>query len=236
MSGLVSRWKWNGNGNDDADANGCTVYDPLWVAGKIDQCLQFRPNTDTTYAKTGLNANLNPTKVTVDGWWKPPASDPTEAGHNNQKIIWDKAYTSHSEPYNQYTVYVTGWTYKNIALRMAVGGVRKDCASANNQWDWGGDWMHLACVYDGAQGRLYKNCVQIASFSAAGNLSGYNTELYFGRWRNLGGGYYTYGFLDDVRVYNRALSVSELTQNMNATNGGITPQAMAKQRQMAALR
>jgi len=71
-----------------------------------------------------------------------------------------------------------------------------------------GTWHHVAGVYDGARVRLYVDGNLVASANATGNLAGYDTVLRMGA-----NGVLTElmaGKLDEVRVYNRALSEGEI--------------------------
>ncbi|ONI79157.1 hypothetical protein ALI144C_25285 [Actinosynnema sp. ALI-1.44] len=70
-------------------------------------------------------------------------------------------------------------------------------------------WTHLAVIYDATTIRLYVNGVQVSSVASAGNLAGSGNPLRIGG--NLIWGEYFCGPVDDVRVYNRALSAAEVT-------------------------
>jgi hypothetical protein len=70
-------------------------------------------------------------------------------------------------------------------------------------------WFHLACVYDGIDGRMYFNGVQDGTpVALAGTLFGTTAFLNVAR-RSGGGGNYD-GMLDDVRIYSRALTPNEI--------------------------
>ena len=71
---------------------------------------------------------------------------------------------------------------------------------------------HLATTYDGVSQILYVNGVQVASRAQAGSI-----KISAGPLR-IGGdsiwGDYFQGLIDEVRVYNRALSASEIQADM----------------------
>jgi hypothetical protein len=75
-----------------------------------------------------------------------------------------------------------------------------------------GAWTHLAAGYDGSTVRLYVNGVQAASTPASGPMTVSTGPL------DLGGngiwGEWFAGLIDDVRVYNRPLSQSQLQADM----------------------
>jgi len=73
-------------------------------------------------------------------------------------------------------------------------------------------WTHLALTYDGATLRLYVNGVQVASQAQGGRLPTSTYPL------QIGGdsiyGQYFQGTIDEVRIYNRALSAPEIQADM----------------------
>jgi hypothetical protein len=75
-------------------------------------------------------------------------------------------------------------------------------------------WSHLASTYDGATLRLYLNGVLVSSQATAGTLSASSGVLRIG-----GNGVWPEwfaGLIDEVRVYNRALSAGEIQTDMNS--------------------
>jgi hypothetical protein len=73
-------------------------------------------------------------------------------------------------------------------------------------------WTHLAATYDGAALRLFANGVEVASRAQTGLLLPTSQPL------SLGGdgpfGQYFAGRIDEVRVYDRALSLAEIQYDM----------------------
>jgi hydrogenase maturation factor HypE len=74
-------------------------------------------------------------------------------------------------------------------------------------------WTHLAATYDGATLRLYINGVQVASRGQTGPIVTSSSPLRIGG--NSVWGEFFKGYLDEVRVYNRALTTSEIQGDMN---------------------
>jgi hydrogenase maturation factor HypE len=74
-------------------------------------------------------------------------------------------------------------------------------------------WTHLAATYDGANMRIYVNGVQVGSRAQTGNMLTSNRTLRIGG-NSIWGEYFN-GLIDDVRVYNRALSATEIQTDMN---------------------
>ena len=74
-------------------------------------------------------------------------------------------------------------------------------------------WTHLAATYDGTTMRLYVNGVQVASRPQTGNIATSTNPLQIGG-DSIYGQYWS-GRIDEVRVYNRALSAAEIQTDMN---------------------
>jgi hypothetical protein len=78
-------------------------------------------------------------------------------------------------------------------------------------------WVHVAGTYDGSTLRLYVNGGQVATQAATGALTTSNSALRIGG--NSVWGEYLSGSLDDLRIYNRALTAVEIGADMNAPVG-----------------
>jgi hypothetical protein len=70
-------------------------------------------------------------------------------------------------------------------------------------------WHHLALVYDGTQLLLYMDGAEVARAAAAGALRPSTEPVEIGGSAKDGG--WVDGMIDDVRVYDRALTASEIT-------------------------
>jgi chitodextrinase len=79
-------------------------------------------------------------------------------------------------------------------------------------------WAHLAATYDGATMRLYVNGVQVASRAQTGAIATSTNPLQIGG-DSLYGQYFA-GRIDEVRIYNRALSAAEIQNDINT---GLSP-------------
>jgi PKD repeat protein len=80
-------------------------------------------------------------------------------------------------------------------------------------------WSHLAGTYNGVTMALYVNGVQVASQSQTGTLATSTDAVTIGG--DTAGNDWS-GLIDEVRVYNRALSASEIQADMN-TSIGVPP-------------
>jgi hypothetical protein len=73
-------------------------------------------------------------------------------------------------------------------------------------------WTHLAGTYDGSTLKLYANGVLMGSKAVTGSLAATTNPLRIGGntiWRE-----FFHGQIDEVRLYNRALSAGEIQGDM----------------------
>ncbi len=96
-----------------------------------------------------------------------------------------------------------------------IGGVDRDVRGAGalplNAW------THLATTYDGNVLALYVNGVQAATLLATGSIATSTDPLKIGG--NAIWGEWFSGLIDEVRVYNRALTATEIQADMNRAVG-----------------
>lgn|GEM_PF-1118996 len=72
-------------------------------------------------------------------------------------------------------------------------------------------WHHIGFVWDGAYRSLYVNGVEVAKDTVAQKpLKIATGGLYIGAGKNLESGTFFSGLIDDIRIYNRALSVEDI--------------------------
>jgi Domain of unknown function (DUF4082)/Concanavalin A-like lectin/glucanases superfamily/Fibronectin type III domain/Viral BACON domain/Bacterial Ig domain len=75
-------------------------------------------------------------------------------------------------------------------------------------------WVHLAATYDGTTQRLFVNGVQVATLATTGAIRASTGVLRIGgnnSWTNE----WFAGLIDEVRVYNRALTAAEIQADMS---------------------
>jgi hypothetical protein len=72
-----------------------------------------------------------------------------------------------------------------------------------------GQWHHLAYSFDGSQQRVYIDGVLMAAVASGGSPVFGDSGLVIGAGASRSGGFFT-GYLDNVRISDRALAASEL--------------------------
>jgi hypothetical protein len=68
-----------------------------------------------------------------------------------------------------------------------------------------GDWHRIGFVWDGLFRTLYVDGIAVAEDTQDG-LQGSNNGLYIGAGQMMAPGTYFSGLIDDIRIYNRAVS------------------------------
>lgn len=82
-------------------------------------------------------------------------------------------------------------------------------------------WTHLAGTYDGSTLRLYVNGAQVSSQPLTGGIDVTTGALRIGG--NAYWGEFFKGYIDEVRIYNRPLNVSEIVTDMNTSIASSSP-------------
>src|SRR5262249_19167335 len=86
-------------------------------------------------------------------------------------------------------------------------------------------WTHLALTYDGATLRFYVNGVQVSSLAQTGNIATSTNPVQIGGDSIFG--QYFRGTIDEVRVYNGALTQAAIQTDMNTAIGSTPPPPVA---------
>ncbi|MBU6427178.1 hypothetical protein KGQ27_02965, partial [Patescibacteria group bacterium] len=210
-NGLVGHWTFDeGSGATAADSsgngnNGTLVNGPAWVAGKIGQALSFN-GTNNLVSIPGSSIFDFQGDFTVSAWVKTTSSGAVVGrALNNQSVLW--------RIYNGFFEYQTSGANDFHAWPPA------------NYQD--GNWHMVTAVVSGTQAAFWVDGVSGTPVTISGipALSGW--PIYIGADRSDGLDAYA-GTVDDVRVYNRALSASEIKQlyasGQNAVSSSPTQQ------------
>jgi gliding motility-associated-like protein len=227
-NGLVAFYPFNGNAKDESGNN--NDGDVLGSSLAPDRCSSpdsaYLFNGTDNYILIQNSPSLNFTNaITLCAWIKPVSL----MGHGNSAII-SKGYYSHTNPYYQYHLGITGDSYPNLPARFSVAlSIYGNYEVLTGDSLWKPDrWYFVAGTYDGNGMKLYLNGVLIAQNSVTGPIDIYNEPVCIGRTRNYPGSAYTPGTIDDARIYNRALNASEIEAlyysncNLRDLNGPMT--------------
>ena len=207
--GLVAGYAFNeGTGTTTTDVSGNghigSITGATWTPqGRYGSALSFDGVNDMVTVGHSSLLDL-PNGMTLSAWIFPTA-------HGNG--VWRNVLIKerfNGEIYNLYSNVDTN-VPTVYAVRSAAPGqpldARGTVALPLNAW------THLAATHDGTTLRLYVNGVQVGSRAMAGSLLTSTGALRIGG--NSIWGEFFQGRIDEVRVYNRALSGAELQTDMN---------------------
>jgi hypothetical protein len=81
-----------------------------------------------------------------------------------------------------------------------------------------GQWYYVAFTYDHSVAKMYINGDLVNSASKDANFTANSKDVFIGRDESSLYPYYFNGTIDEIRIYNRALSACEISCLVNSTN------------------
>ncbi|MEK7400673.1 MAG: LamG domain-containing protein [Candidatus Poribacteria bacterium] len=221
---LAGIWLFDeGKGNTTADSSGnkndgTFKGSPKWSDGKFSKCLEF--DGASAYVDCGNGESLDITKaITVAAWVKFKKIDYKGAGgglffiaskgnpdavapNSGWWFSYDNRANGQGFPYTCFGNSAGGW---------AGGG--NNFSGYNFVFD-NGVWYHLAITVEKSIAKLYINGDQSGADKPLSNLVLSNTSTNFciGSYIT---NYYFNGLIDDVAVFNVALTMQDIQNTMN---------------------
>jgi len=211
--GLVGYWSMNeGNGTIAHDfsgnGNNGTIYNsPQWINGKRGSALQFNVSGSSQYIDLGNNPTISSlTNLTLSAWIN------VQAVGSYTDVI--SSLRDCCGAYKGYGLVLDGSNNPYLQIGDPSGGL---WYLTDPHPQPVGKWVHLTATYDGSIVKFYVNGVLDYSVSYSGGIgtpATYNTAI-GGLGMNPAAFSY-HGSIDDVRIYNRALSATEIATLYNA--------------------
>jgi hypothetical protein len=190
-------------GTATSDASGLgnhgQVREAQFVAGRFGNALSFDGVNDWVTVADSVSLELA-TGMTLEAWVNPSVV----AGWNTVLLKEAGAGMSYelysNNDLNRPAAY---FTVPSGAIR-AVTGTAAVGANA---------WTHVAVTYDGASMRMYVNGVLVRTTARTGAIVAEDGPLHIGGNEVWGGEWFS-GLIDEVRIYNRALSATEIAADI----------------------
>jgi hypothetical protein len=194
-TGLVAAWGFNeGTGTTLTDSSGNgrtgTITGATWTTGRYGQALSFDGNDLVTLSDLDLTGAF-----TVMTWMQTRSFYSGTCGSLVMKA-------------------------RDYGFELCSGQLAAKIAAGSSNWSAAvtqpltsadlNAWKHVAMTYDGTTLRFYLGGNLVGS--AAGDHASKNTDLIFGRWTPASE--FWNGLIDEVRIYNRALSQTEIQTNL----------------------
>ena len=220
-TGLVAWYRAEGDARDGAYGNHAIGGEGTNVeAGKVGQAFRFDEVED--HVEAPPDAKQNPgQQITIEAWVYPDTLDhgrPIVQKRSAGNVGGYTLETTHSsvagEPANglQFVLWL-GSAANQARLVTPADALTEDV------------WQHVAATYDGAAMKIYVNGVEVASQAASGTIAATNDPLAIGRNAVIPS--FTWdGLLDEVSLYNRALSPAEIQAIVAADSAGKDPGAV----------
>lgn len=218
---LVSWWTGNGNASDAWGGNSGTLQSGGgYATGEVGQA--FNLNGTTAYVQIGNPANLRLTSaVTIEAWINPRSVRTQTAGSPMGAIVtkWAQNFVDTADADSYGLWLIQGGNSASLFSAIHQAGSREP----NIQ---GGTiplnaWTHVAMTFDGVGGQyvLYVNGRTVASTTAAGTIYTTNRNVQIGHEDSFIGRAFD-GLVDEVAIYSRALTASEVLGIYNASTAG----------------
>jgi type II secretory pathway pseudopilin PulG len=203
--GLVGHWTFDEGSGDIAydysgnDNHGALVNDPDWVDGKIGKALEF--DGTNQYVNAGNDTSLDITKeITVVGWINIKSYGwPNHIVH--KYTAWDVGSwylsLSSNEPYNK---------LRFLFIDKDLGYIGRESTQVIPL----NEWTHVAVTYDGTMNLYINGEGEVVYTNGKYLISAPNQPLNINRLNDA-----LDGLIDDVRIYDRALSAEEIKDLYN---------------------
>jgi hypothetical protein len=214
-NGLVGYWPFNGNANDESGngnngtVNGATLTTDRF--GIVNKAYSF--DGASNYIEIADNSSLDVANVTVSAWfWAIDYGTVQQQtqGHilsKREQNGWGNSFQmalEHSSPINgiwaTYTIGSNGWVAYNSNADLTIQ-----------------NWIHVVYTHDNSNAKLYINGALVSTTSVSGGLTSNNLPLWFGARPNAGSNsHFLHGNIDDIGIWNRALTQCEIQDLYNA--------------------
>ena len=187
--------------------NNGTISGAQWsTSGRFGSALSFNGTNSLVTIPESASLDLK-SALTLEAWVKP-----TAAPSGFQAILFKEMPTD-----TAYYLYRSGFSAAPVG-GVYIGGEQTATATTGLTVN---SWSHLALTYNGTVEQLYVNGALVASRNQTGTVQTSTGVLHIGGdsvW-----GEYFLGLIDEVRIYNRALSAGEIQTDMNTAIVSQTP-------------
>ncbi len=216
-TGLVASYPFNTNANDaSGNGNNGTVNGATLTTDRFGNANSAYSFNGSQYISIADNAVLNPaTSMSVAAWLQ------TNTTYFNGGVVgkWNCAAGSGHEQYvlqlGNDTTGVPG--YSGIYIKTS-GNPQTQAINNPNYSD--GNWHLIVGTWDGSFVKYYFDGNLLTQRAYSGTISSINQPLEIGRYACGQGGSQNYitGKIDDVRIYNRALTACDIDSLFNMPN------------------
>lgn len=191
---LISWWRFEGNAQDEvSDNHGTCINCPVLLEGKLGQAYEFNNLEKYTIADSN-SLDITENALTLAAWFK-PSVDVTNMVNTYPSLISKRPWQV-----GGYMAHFTN-THGLINIQYCwIGG----CINANSDTSFKADnWYYYVGIIDTSELRIYINGALEQTLPITNKIdssSGTNLEI----------GYAFEGIIDEVMIFNKALSKDEV--------------------------
>jgi hypothetical protein len=219
-NGLLAWYPFNGNANDEScNEEHCDIFNGTALSedrfGNINSAYQFDGNDD--YIKTKGSFYNSSLPHTISLWWKTTDPNKQDQAFYNTQPHWIEA------------VRLNGYgNPEEISYHLGSGYVGDWFTFEQTHFPGPPDfniWHHFVLVRSTTDWKFYDNGLLIHTDSTSPNTGGMPAKFMFGatRHHNEIEAFFK-GYLDDIAIWNRALTFSEITSLHTGINNLIITQ------------
>ncbi len=214
LDGLVGYWPFIGNASDgsgngnNATVNGASLtIDRFGIANSAYGLSTLSDNLSVTNAQPSFNNN----GLTVSLWLK----FPTQYNYSSLSLV--KNGVSYTNGFNlAIDQNNSNYGTNNYSVLFLVGN-GNGVSFISNQAELG-VWSNIVSTFDGTNIKIYLNGILKGTQPFNQSMNVLNNNLVFGSWDNLTAPAIKTRQLDDIGIWNRALTQAEITALYNSTN------------------
>lgn len=205
IQGPIGYWKFDENtgttaSDSSGNANNGIITSADWAAGVEGSALNF--SGQSSYIRVANAQDLNPTNaLTVEAWIKPAA---TSGSYGIVAKVGDGSAL---------TGYYFALNDNRLEFDAGNGGSLMTVASNALPWPTT-TWYHVAVTFDDGKVAFYRNGGNISTSISVSQISANPADFFIGSINASAGSFN--GAIDEVKVYNRALSTSEVQSDYGA--------------------
>lgn len=217
--GLVGWWPFNGNANDESgNGRNGQVTDATLTTDRLGNNASAFNFNYVGYSNGSLDdmiyvphdSGLNSSELSVSCWFKPLGW--SFSGNPGASVVFARFENGYDNPHGEFwgisfndegklRCSLIGESQQNYSLESSAGALNL------------GNWYHVVLTYDGSVQKIYLNGILIDQFSSPNLLNTQGSSgLSFGVSNQANGFWSPFnGDIDDSAVWNRALTLEEVT-------------------------
>jgi len=206
--GLQAYYPFNGNANDASGNGNNPVFNNAALTsdknGNANSAYHF--NGTSTYIQVPSSASLNMATTMSIAARVRPTGFYTGFCYNNMMVSKGESDQESGIYSLRFSDQVTGCTGNPTTATEQFYGVNTIAAQPYVSLN---QWYDVVWTCDGTTSKIYVNCVLQGTGPAPASFSN-SLDLYMGKMNNVQYPFWLNGDLDEVRIYNRALTVAEV--------------------------